>query len=61
MPKIDRNGLRLSDELVSAAVRNAFNLPAFTVPSGLSLLGLYGAEGNAFGYPHNWQCLRLPP
>lgn len=52
-PKIDRNGLRLSDELVSAGVRNAFNLPAFKVPSGLSLLGLYGdliSEANGYKF-----------
>lgn len=52
-PKIDRNGLRLSDELVSAGVRNAFNLPAFKAPSGLSLLGLYGdlvSEANGFKF-----------
>lgn len=52
-PKIDRNGLRLSDELVSAGVRNAFNLPAFKVPSGLSLLGLYGdliSESNGYKF-----------
>ncbi|HAJ36158.1 MAG TPA: hypothetical protein DCL15_10735 [Chloroflexi bacterium] len=52
-PKIDHNGLRLSDELVSAGVRNAFNLPAFKVPSGLSLLGLYGdliSEANGYKF-----------
>lgn len=52
-PKIDRNGLRLSDELVSAGVRNAFNLPAFKVPSGLNLLGLYGdliSEANGYKF-----------
>jgi hypothetical protein len=52
-PKIDRNGLRLSDELVSAGVRNVYNLPPFKVPSGLSLLGLYGdliSEANGYKF-----------
>jgi hypothetical protein len=52
-PKISRNGLSLSDELVSSGVRNAFNLPAFVIPSGLSLFGLYGdliSEANGYKF-----------
>lgn len=50
-PRIDENGLRLSSNLSSSNVSEAFNLPTFTVPSGLELFGLKGSlVSEADGY-----------
>ncbi len=49
--RIDQNGLRASDDLVSAIVRNALNIPSLKVPSGLQLIGLFGdliSEANGY-------------